>query len=448
MINGNHRTRQHGATTLAVVMVLFFIMAMVAAYTNRNLVFEQRTSANSYRAARSATAADAAADWAIAMLNTGNIGAACSVAGAGSGDKDFRSRYLTVDESGVFRPITWVASPSTPSVRIQAQPSCSGNADGGWACSCPPSPSATLSEENSQRPVFTVGFIDESPPGVVALKIRACNSARSGTVDGGNMNTKGSCHINDLFEKTDDFKAYINVDAMSMVRVSLGLVSALPVVPTAALTVAGSIAQDTGTTLTATNADPLTGLALNTGKALPSSSAVRVSGPAGGTSDPISQSNTDLRGIAGDNFFLRTLGMKAEPYRQQPAAVDCKDCTDAAAVLNKYNAGSTRIIFIEGNLDLDSTSEIGTADAPAMVVVTGNVNVLSPIAFNGVLFVGGNLEWTAAASKGLLRGAAIVGGDFTGKGDAIISYDRKIVQKVHKGYGSLVRVPGSWITES
>ncbi|HRZ62470.1 MAG TPA: PilX N-terminal domain-containing pilus assembly protein, partial [Rubrivivax sp.] len=38
-----------GAAALVVVMVLFFIMSLVAAYASRNLIFEQRTSANNYR---------------------------------------------------------------------------------------------------------------------------------------------------------------------------------------------------------------------------------------------------------------------------------------------------------------------------------------------------------------------------------------------------------------
>ena len=41
-----------GAATLIVVMLLFFIMSMVAAYTSRNLIFEQRTSANQYRSSQ------------------------------------------------------------------------------------------------------------------------------------------------------------------------------------------------------------------------------------------------------------------------------------------------------------------------------------------------------------------------------------------------------------
>ena len=39
--------QQRGAAALIVTMVLFFAMTLVAAYVNRNLVFEQRISKNS-----------------------------------------------------------------------------------------------------------------------------------------------------------------------------------------------------------------------------------------------------------------------------------------------------------------------------------------------------------------------------------------------------------------
>ena len=67
------RRTPRGVAALTVVMVLFFIMALVAAYTNRNLVFEQRISANSYRLARAADAAEAGLDWTVALLNGGPV---------------------------------------------------------------------------------------------------------------------------------------------------------------------------------------------------------------------------------------------------------------------------------------------------------------------------------------------------------------------------------------
>ena len=40
---------ERGLASLIVVSLLFFIISLVAAYTNRNLIFEQRTSGNQYR---------------------------------------------------------------------------------------------------------------------------------------------------------------------------------------------------------------------------------------------------------------------------------------------------------------------------------------------------------------------------------------------------------------
>ena len=66
-------TPGRGMAALTVVMILFFVMALVAAYTNRNLLFEQRISANSYRSNRALEAADAGVEWTVAMLNAGRI---------------------------------------------------------------------------------------------------------------------------------------------------------------------------------------------------------------------------------------------------------------------------------------------------------------------------------------------------------------------------------------
>ena len=57
---------QRGAASLVVVMVLFFIITLVAAYTSRNLLFEQRTSANQYRSTLAFETAEAGIEWALA----------------------------------------------------------------------------------------------------------------------------------------------------------------------------------------------------------------------------------------------------------------------------------------------------------------------------------------------------------------------------------------------
>ena len=435
---------EHGAASLAVVLVLFFILAMVAAYTNRNLIFEQRTSANSYRSARALAAADAGVDWAVAMLNGGAIDAQCASAGAPNGD--FKTRYLSLQPDGSFAPVLWA---STPAVftggpgDVQAQPACSALPEGGWSCSCPLNgPGKNLSNANVDTPVFAVGFDPiRQKPGVVAIRVRGCHNVRSGTV--ASVNTYGSCHMNDMTANNFAVKADVDVDAAAIVRVSLGLVSALPVAPTAAMTVVGDIKQNAGT-LNAVNPDPSTGVALRSGHAI--DSAVKVAGPAGSTLDPLVPNDSEVAGIPPLQLFRTVLGLPVDQYRQQPAT---KDCTSACVSLpDEVAKNPTRVIFVDGDLTLSSSTPMGTTQTPTMLVVTGDVTVSEKIEFRGVIFAGKDLKWTSAAAGGRVDGAILVGGKYIGDGTANITYDREIVRRVHKSYGSFVRIPGSWNTEN
>lgn len=97
--------RQRGVASLVVVAVLFLILSLVAAYTNRNLIFEQRTAGNLHRSTQAFEAAEAGVEWALTMLNAGRIDADCAPS-ASPADTSFRQRYLTIDAASgvVARP--------------------------------------------------------------------------------------------------------------------------------------------------------------------------------------------------------------------------------------------------------------------------------------------------------------------------------------------------------
>ena len=50
--------RQRGVAALVVTLLLFAAMCLVAAYAHRGVLFEQRASANQYRAAQAFEAAE------------------------------------------------------------------------------------------------------------------------------------------------------------------------------------------------------------------------------------------------------------------------------------------------------------------------------------------------------------------------------------------------------
>ncbi|WP_284615251.1 PilX N-terminal domain-containing pilus assembly protein [Aquabacterium humicola] len=442
--------RQRGAATLAVVMVLFFILAMVAAYTNRNMIFEQRTSSNSFRAAQSMSAAEAGLDWTLSMLNGGIVGPSCTSIGA---TDDFRNRYLTLKADGTFEAKVWGG--------LQAQPACIAT-DTGWNCTCPVGPpgNLTLGAEVT-RPVFTTRFDPmNNLPGVIVLNTRGCDAARSGAINGGNVNSAGSCHIEPINLNLGGSGA-VKVDSMATLRVAVALVPAMPVFPSAAMTVRGTVDQSAGE-LRVINPDSSTGVALRVGGAIVDPLAVKAAGPAGGTGEVTKAGDTTLTDVPASDFFRRSFNLPATRYGEQPAAVfvSCPLGCDASAVL--YNGvtlplttlaaqNPTRIIYVNGNLTfagLPGPVTIGTAALPTMLVVNGNLTFNQQVAFNGLIYVEGDVTWNAAAADGIVRGALLVRGNYAGSGTAAVSYDRAMVQQIRDGYGSFVRVPGSWSTRA
>ena len=121
---------QHGAAALVVTVMLFFAMVLVTLFVNRNLVFEQRASANQYRATQAFEAAEAGAEWALAQLdNPQRLGPDCQPVNDPAASS-FRSRYLS-PENATFTPRAW----NNGAVATALQPTCV-RSDAGWNCSC------------------------------------------------------------------------------------------------------------------------------------------------------------------------------------------------------------------------------------------------------------------------------------------------------------------------
>lgn len=96
--------RQRGVTTLIIVSVLFFILALVAAYTNRNMIFEQRTAGNQFRSTLAFEAVEAGVEWTLSMLNNGRIDDDCLSSGDAA-QLSFRQRYLNMSaDTGLVDP--------------------------------------------------------------------------------------------------------------------------------------------------------------------------------------------------------------------------------------------------------------------------------------------------------------------------------------------------------
>lgn len=423
--------QQRGAATLVVVMVLFFIITMVAAYTSRNMVFEQRTGANLYRATQSFEAAEAGMNWALMMLNSGLIDAQCRAA-PGTTNSSFRQRYLNIDPgTGLITP---TAAPA---------PTCVFNgATGVWSCECLPTgtPSLTAPMVNAVSPAFRVRFSAPTlssgaapESGLVRIDVVGCTR-----LDNDCLNVAGASVANEG-------------------RTVLGAVFMLSgratTFPQAALTARGNV--------TASNLNVINAASAGSGITVHASGTINTPGLVLTTSagNALGGSTLDLDAnldppdigtfTTAQRFFASMFMLTPERWEQMPGVVTVT-CTgaggacDAAAVRTAIRDNPGRPLWLTGGLTIDGTDDIADAANPVMMVINGNLAFSTNRTIHGLLMLRGT-DWdTGTVAAGTIRGAIVVDGAVTGTSSLIIRYDSDVLRNLRTQSGSFFRVAGSW----
>ena len=428
--------RHRGVAALTVVMVLFFVMALVAAYTNRNLVFEQRISANSYRATRALEAADAGVEWTLAMLNGGRTTANCTVptVDVAAGFDDFRSRYLVpsdneVNGEGAFdlawRPVA--ANPVYPACII---------VDGAPRCICPAVGQATPA---INAPADGVG----SAFRITFRLFHAGNVVRGGAVQ---FVSRGCANPGDAdtgcYTQNDDLPT---VDGTNAVIATVGLVRALPVAPKAAITAGTTITANPPAQLRVSNGDFASGLTAHAGGPITAPGS-QFAGPPGSGSDGRTDGDGTLAALSAQGaepWFRALFVMDTASYRRQPAVVqlNCAAGCTRGDIANALLLNPRNPIWANGNVDIDAAGALGSAADPMMLIVNGNLTVSADANVTG--FVHANqISWTAPAAN--WNGALVAATTFDATGVATVSYDKTVLDTIRLRYGSFVRVPGGW----
>lgn len=426
---GSRRRRaQRGVASLIVVMALFFIVSLVAAYTSRNLIFEQRTSANQYRSTQAFEAAEAGLEWALAQVNGGRVGATCLAAGATAADTSFRQRYLAIAADGQV----------TPRLRSNGTglwPSCVFNGTD-WICDCPTDAAPALSMPNGAGvfPAFRVRFsaVTGAPPGVIRIESNGCTR---------------------LDDNCLDFPAQAAAgEGRATVSALVALKAAVTTPPAAALTARLNLDMG-GAELAAYNTDPAAGgVTIQAGGNVNQAGLVLRSTP--GTPAALSVIANDA-GLAppddltlpitgAERFFAGVFGVRRDSYRDQPAArvLTCPIAgCDAATLRDAVMMNPGRAVWVQGDLLLDSAGDIGTAAAPVSLVVTGAVTFSAGgVRVFGLLYSQGG----AWSGTGEVHGATVVESTLTGAAAPVLVYDAAILSRLRLTQGSFVRLPGGW----
>ena len=460
-----NRSRQAGAATLVVVMVLFFIISLVAAYTSRNMIFEQRTSANQYRSSQALEAAEAGLEWALTQLNFGRITNTCTPS-TNTADTTFRQRYLDINAS-TGKILARTTTPA-PAVALGAElPQCvfdTSAATPAWSCSCPvsgaPAPVLTPPAGAAVAPAFRVRFVRIEPlsaspptqPNVVRAEVVGCTRLDDGCLNfaGQGQTNEGRAVVSSLIALTGN--------VASMPLAGLTARGAVALIPGGALSVyngaAGSLGLtvqsggdiDLGISLQTTAGTPPSTSRIDNDPALKPPNMVAV--PASAPHPPYSIS---------DRMFIAVFSMLPQSFRQQQGGVQ-KTCVGgpcstgsagtAGDVRNLIALNPGRPIWLTGGLNVDSAGDIGSAAEPVLLVVNGDVQFTVGATIHGLVYtrpVAPATDWVTSGT-GQFSGAVVAeGGVNVGATSNLnINYNGDTLNLLRGNSGTFVRVPSSW----
>ena len=416
------RQTERGAATLVVVMVMFLILALMAAYANRNLVFEQRIASNYVRSSMATELAEAGVEWALAQLNGRNIDAACSASSDSSGSS-FRGRYLSQN------PSTRAVSPAViPNTQMAA--SCMRSGDSAWACQCPEPghwADAAPPASNISPSSFGVQFQPIDRPGVLRIVSAGCTGS-SLTVCSQPI---GAAAIDPTLSS-------------ATVRIEVALLSALQTPPAAPLVLRGTLSADE---LGLHNTELRSGGTLmNSGGRAPTLSADRLfSLPGAPAAQVLIGEDPTLAAVTPDAMFRLFFGLPAGKYLNQPAVLSLQCSADcSSALLNAYNGGA-RMIRVRGPLALSTNVTLGTLASPLLIVAEGPVTLTGPMNITGLIYARADVNWAnAGGTPALLTGALISEGSVQISGHVDLWYQAAVMDALSNVTGSFVRVPASW----
>lgn len=447
-MNARRPGQQHGAAALVVVLVLFFIISLVAAYTSRGMIFEQRTSINQFRSTQAIEIADAGLEWAQSKLNAGLIGADCETSPAGA--STFRDRYLSfAPADGRITPVAGAAA------------TCIRTAAGVWSCTCP---AAGATMPGGSGPGFRVHFVlDRGGPAranLIRATVSACTQATNGCLSNPQVPEVGQGN--------------------AVVSASFGMKGGVDTAPLAALTIPSSSTAATalvlagGTTIRAYNTAVSSGVAVHAGGVLPPVGLEAIGPPGtpanlallapdmslaadavtGGMRDSTDAGacppgDTNL-GCSVNRVFVGVFGIPREVFREQPALVRCDAGCDAAALSALVAKNPKSVLWVAGDATIDGP--LGSATDPVSLVVDGDVT-FSGGTFTGLLYSTGKIvggvptrTWTANPGTSVVVGAAWSEGELNVAGGGVLElrYDPAVMTLLRSRTGSFVRVPGSW----
>jgi hypothetical protein len=441
--------RQRGFSTIVVALTLLLGGTILAFFANRGFIFEQKTSANQYRAAKAFELAEAGVDWAIGRLNDGLAVSTASAttcdAVTGSAGATFRSRYAAPQPPNAANPEPWFDVPVTNVGGVRPpMPACrfdpNSTVNGGWTCFCPTAYSnSALALGSPEQGRF--GVRTYPVPGdrsVVEIVSRGCTNL---VVD--------SDHCD-----PDQTAPSPTGDATALVRVLVKLRPYVTSGPAAALTT-GSATTTSGNLRVINFFTPSNGITIHAGTTVELGS--------GGTGTDVytlpgtpsrasvldnDPTLADTTMLSDDQFFARFFSESLDSYRARVVNISNCGGNCASRVLAEIDRIAEPVqLYVDGNMQFTGGT-IGSADRPVTLVYNGTLDMQGSVTGHGLFYAATPAATTVANPGGgtaQIYGAFVSRGSFQkeGSGTFNIIYAPSLWASGRPN-GLLLRVPGSW----
>lgn len=386
---------------LQITLVMVLLSSLAVFYASRNAITEQRVSANELRTQHAYHAALAGLDYAAAYMTAGKDVTAfpAGVALAASPNSRYQVKFCS------------------PAAIVPACPAQSGTA---LACTAP------TADERTAPLLLSCGWSDDNQA-VVQMVEQVAGMPTLGstfnmpvvTAGSNNMLTGGGSILNyhnDLTVWSGGSVPTQSATGKTFVR---DLVAAPSADPSADF-------RNVGNSPACNNPPPL----------------YKCSSSGTGTGPDVIANDTALSTLTDRAFFMSFMGSSPETYRDTVAKykVDLnntltgEDSTSVSTLAGMKDSS----IWIEGSVS-SQIGNLGTVDAPVIVVINGDWNVSGSPVIHGVVFVTGALTGTGSP---LIYGA-LLSRQVSLTGNATIVYDPQAIQRSTR-QGKTAHVPGTW----
>jgi hypothetical protein len=402
-------TSERGAATIFITIVLVLAAGLIALYTNRAAIMEQRLSANEVRMKQAFAAANAGIDHALSFLRGGGLDH------DNNGVVDSLASNTLTSTGG--QPSYYKAAFCDSTAAI---PACPATHTGALVCTPPALVTQVAAvgcgwsdDDSSVQRVVQVLQSTPSAGGSISVPVITKGTA--------NLLTGGASILNYF----NDLTVWSGGAFLGQSNTGKSFIRNEVTNPTANLT---DNYRDIGTSPACNN--PPAGYQCSTqGSTL--------------GHDTIT-GDTNLNSQSTDQFFESFFAQTPTAFRDQTATyvvdppggptLGTSNSTDVNTIVGLKD----QTIWIEG--DMSIPGDIGTADHPVVLIVNGNLALGNNSVINGLVYVKGDITGNGSPT---VYGALIGAGNANTTGNLKVVYDPKVLQRA-ANLGKAGKVQGSW----